>query len=219
MRKLPQVLRDNNWHVKVLVSTEDEHIIINDVIPPYKWLYVAGLAVDIGTTTVSAVLFDMISGKFLARGAMGNGQIRYGADVINRIIEASKEGGSKRLKDAVLRETINPLIREMCASAGISRDFIYRMCVAGNTTMNHLFAGIYSEYIRMEPYIPEFFQTERLHAGDVGVAINPDAFTVVTDDGKRIPGSGVWTLYAGFGAPDARTEELTGRKAISVQIS
>ena len=51
------------------------------------------------------------------------------------------------------------------------------------------------------------------------VAINPDALTVVTDDGKRIPGSGVWTLYAGFGAPDARTEELTGRRAISVQIS
>ncbi len=175
MRKLPQVLRENEWHVKVLISTEDEHIIVNDVIPHDKHLYVTGLAVDIGTTTVSAVLFDMISGKFLARGAMGNGQIRYGADVINRIIEATKEGGSKRLKDAVLKETINPLIREMCASAGISRDFIYRMCVAGNTTMNHLFAGIYSEYIRMEPYIPEFFQTERLRAGDVGVAINPDA--------------------------------------------
>ncbi|MBR4753715.1 MAG: 2Fe-2S iron-sulfur cluster binding domain-containing protein, partial [Lachnospiraceae bacterium] len=159
MRKLPLVLRENEWHVKVLISTEDEHIIVNDVIPHDKLLYVTGLAVDIGTTTVSAVLFDMISGKFLARGAMGNGQIRYGADVINRIIEATKEGGSKKLKDAVLKETINPLIREMCASAGISRDFIYRMCVAGNTTMNHLFAGIYSEYIRMEPYIPEFFQT------------------------------------------------------------
>ena len=66
------------------------------------------------------------------------------------------------------------------------------------------------------------FRRIRLAAGreeTFEVAINPDAFTVVTDDGKRIPGSGVWTLYAGFGAPDARTEELTGRKAISVQIS
>ena len=66
------------------------------------------------------------------------------------------------------------------------------------------------------------FRRIRLAAGQeetIKVAINPDAFTVVTDDGKRIPGSGVWTLYAGFGAPDARTEELTNRKAISVQIS
>ena len=66
------------------------------------------------------------------------------------------------------------------------------------------------------------FRRIRLAAGQeetFKVAISPDAFTVVTNDGKRIPGSGVWTLYAGFGAPDARTEELTGRKAISVQIS
>ena len=57
----------------------------------------------------------------------------------------------------------------------------------------------------------------------LGEELNCDAVIhmdpVVTDDGKRIPGSGVWTLYAGFGAPDVRTEELTGRKAISVQIS
>ncbi|MBP5239039.1 MAG: glycoside hydrolase family 3 C-terminal domain-containing protein, partial [Oscillospiraceae bacterium] len=56
------------------------------------------------------------------------------------------------------------------------------------------------------------FRRVRLAAGQeetFEVAINSDAFTVVTDDGKRIPGSGSWTLYAGFGAPDARTEELT----------
>ena len=175
MIKLPKVLRDNNWHVKVLISNEHEHIVVNDVIDPKRKLIVAGLAIDIGTTTVSAVMFDMMDGSFLARGAMGNGQIRYGADVINRIIEAGKEGGSKKLKDAIVKETINPLIREMCASAGISRDFIYRMCIAGNTTMNHLFAGIFAEPIRMEPYIPEFFHLEDLRAGDVGVAVNPDA--------------------------------------------
>ncbi|MBP5169327.1 MAG: fibronectin type III-like domain-contianing protein, partial [Oscillospiraceae bacterium] len=66
------------------------------------------------------------------------------------------------------------------------------------------------------------FRRIRLAAGQeetFEVAINPDAFTVVTDDGKRIPGSGVWTLFAGFGAPDACTEELTGRKAVSTRIS
>ncbi len=65
------------------------------------------------------------------------------------------------------------------------------------------------------------FQRVRLKAGEeavVRVPINPDAFTVVDDDGKRIPGSGKWTLYAGFGAPDKRTEELTGRKAAAVSL-
>ncbi len=51
------------------------------------------------------------------------------------------------------------------------------------------------------------------------IPIEETAFTVVTDTGERIPGSGVWTLYAGFGGPDARTEALTGKKACAVSIS
>ena len=48
--------------------------------------------------------------------------------------------------------------------------------------------------------------------------LSPDAFTVVREDGVRIPGSGSWTLYAGFGAPDERTAELTGKKPFSVLL-
>ena len=53
---------------------------------------------------------------------------------------------------------------------------------------------------------------------DVHIPIQSRAFTVVTEDGERIPGSGSWTLYAGFGQPDSRTEELTGQKCLSVLI-
>ncbi len=65
------------------------------------------------------------------------------------------------------------------------------------------------------------FQRIHLKAGeeaDVRVAIHPDAFTVVDGEGKRIPGSGSWTLYAGFGAPDKRTGELTAREAAAVSL-
>ena len=65
------------------------------------------------------------------------------------------------------------------------------------------------------------FRRIHLKAGQeavVQVAIHPDAFTVVNDEGKRIPGSAQHTLYAGFGAPDERTSELTGRSALSVSL-
>ena len=52
----------------------------------------------------------------------------------------------------------------------------------------------------------------------VSVPLDEGAFTVVTDRGDRIPGSGKWTVYAGFGGPDPRTEALTGRKACAVPI-
>ncbi len=57
------------------------------------------------------------------------------------------------------------------------------------------------------------------HAAEMlTVPLDPAAFTVVGDDGVRRAGSGTWTLYAGFGQPDARTEELTGQKCLSVTI-
>ena len=65
------------------------------------------------------------------------------------------------------------------------------------------------------------FKRVILEAGEsktVEVAIDPRAFTVVNDAGERIPGSGSWTLYAGLGQPDQRTEELTGNAAVSTQI-
>ena len=65
------------------------------------------------------------------------------------------------------------------------------------------------------------FRRVRLRPGEekeLAVPIGKDAFTVVNDEGRRIPGSGTWRLWAGFGAPDARTEQLSGRKVPSLLI-
>ena len=61
----------------------------------------------------------------------------------------------------------------------------------------------------------------RLEPGEtrlVSIPIDLRAFTVVNAAGERVPGSGRWTLYAGFGQPDARTAELTGRACLSTGI-
>ena len=53
---------------------------------------------------------------------------------------------------------------------------------------------------------------------EIVIPLNPDAFRVCNEAGQWIPGSGKWTLYAAFGQPDDRTEELTGKKAVSCTI-
>lgn len=65
------------------------------------------------------------------------------------------------------------------------------------------------------------FRRVFLSAGEeksVSVTINEKAFSVVTDDGERAAGSGRYKLFAGFGGPDARTEALTGKSAMSVPL-
>ena len=60
-----------------------------------------------------------------------------------------------------------------------------------------------------------------LQAGEekrLSIPLDPRAFTVVSAAGERLPGSGNWTLYAGFGQPDPRTRELSGRSCLSTGI-
>ena len=134
-----------------------------------------GLAVDIGTTTVSAALIDLRSGQVLSAANAGNAQTRYGADVINRIIQSAKPGGSQRLRDAVLEETLIPLIQALCQGASIAPEEITRAVIAGNTTMEHLLVGADAQSIRMEPYVPAFLELPGQTSETVGLGISPDA--------------------------------------------
>ncbi|MBR3262551.1 MAG: DUF4445 domain-containing protein [Lachnospiraceae bacterium] len=119
-----------------------------------------GVAIDIGTTTCTAAMLDLTTGKVLGKSSMGNGQIRYGADVINRIIQQSKEGGVEKLRRAVREETILPMVERLLEESGKQEEEIIRYVIAGNTTMEHLFLGADGQSIRLEPYVPEFLRRE-----------------------------------------------------------
>ena len=174
VKKLAKTLRDANFKVLVSGTLTDGVLTVMDVSEkPDAPLY--GCAIDIGTTTVTGVLMDLATGTLTAKASAGNGQIRYGADVINRIVEQSKPGGVKRLQDAILKETLLPLVAAMCKSAGVPVSRIFRVCIASNTTMNHLLLGVDANPVRMEPYIPTFFQWRGMTAKDLGFPANPDA--------------------------------------------
>ena len=178
MEKLASTLRREQFHVRVKGEKQGNTFRCMEI-TGYQDSVIAGCAIDIGTTTVTMVLVDLESGKILAKGSSGNGQIRYGADVINRIIQQAKPGGRKSLQDAIIKETLNPIIANLCRSAGISARSILRLCVGANTTMNHLFVGVDAEPVRMEPYIPSFFSWEGLKAGDLKLPANPLAPVII----------------------------------------
>ena len=199
MVKLATVLRQNNWSVAVKGELQGDTFLCMEICSPEDTAIV-GCAIDIGTTTVTMVLTDLTSGKLLAKGSSGNGQIRYGADVINRIIEQGKDGGKKKLQDAIIKETLTPIIANLCRTAGISAKSILRLCAAANTTMNHLFVGVDAESVRMEPYIPSFFGWEGLLAGDVKLPANPLAPILIAPNIGSYVGGDITagTLAAGF---------------------
>jgi len=199
MVKLAATIRKHDFHVcvKGLYTGDSFHCM--EICDPADTLLV-GCAIDIGTTTVTMVLTDLKTGKLLAKGSSGNGQIRYGADVINRIIQQGKEGGRKKLQDAIIKETLNPIIANLCREANISARSILRLSIGSNTTMNHLLLGVDAEPVRMEPYIPSFFSWEGLLAGDLKLPANPLAPVLIAPNIGSYVGGDITagTLAAGF---------------------
>ena len=181
LRDLSWVLRESEFHVKCVISHDGDgsRLIIRDVLPADNTDPIVGFALDLGTTSLAGLLVDLQTGKILAKASGGNGQIRYGADVINRIIESDKLGGRRRLQDAVVKESIIPMLVQMYRSANINPRRIYRMVLAGNTTMNHLLLGLWSDPIRMEPFVPSFFQANYIYVRDIGLKMNPLAELIV----------------------------------------
>ena len=179
LKDLSWVLRESEFQVKCVISRDGERILVRDVLPQSNTDPLVGFALDLGTTSLAGVLVDLETGRILAKASGGNGQIRYGADVINRIIESDKLGGRKRLQDAVIKESIIPMLASMYRSAGINPRRIYRMVLAGNTTMNHLLLGLHADPIRMEPFVPSFFRTDYLYVRDIKLKMNPLAELIV----------------------------------------
>ncbi len=112
-----------------------------------------GLAIDVGTTSVSIALVDIETGGVTDAVSFYNPQIMYGADVINRIIYANKNDNGKILKTRLLDE-IKESIGFLCLKNNVAHDEIKSACVSGNTTMMHLMLGVNPKYIREEPFSP-----------------------------------------------------------------
>jgi uncharacterized 2Fe-2S/4Fe-4S cluster protein (DUF4445 family) len=179
LRRLAGALRDADWNVTVVLEmrtwANDRPPRLLDVLPGDQTaapLY--AVAVDIGTTSNVVYLVEMKSGQVVDTAIEYNRQISCGEDVISRIVYAKREGGLEHLQRLVI-QTINSLIEEICQRQEIEPTAIYRMTVAGNTTMIHLFLALWPEPIRLAPFIPTVNQPLPVEAHELGLHVNPQA--------------------------------------------
>ncbi|MBN1264270.1 MAG: DUF4445 domain-containing protein [Anaerolineales bacterium] len=173
LRTLNQRLRETNWKPWLVLYYDRNHpgsAVLIDIRLEQKPL--CGLAIDIGTTTVSANLMDLDNGIILASAAEYNAQIARGEDIISRIIYATKYDGLSDLADRV-RRTIRSLLDQIIKSSKISPEHICRVTIAGNPTMMHLFLQLPPGSIRLEPYIPTINHTPLYYAHELEIPVYP----------------------------------------------
>ena len=178
--EIPKAFRKNNFEITITYREFDDRLEIIDVEPGNTESELYGLAIDIGTTSVVVCLVDLLTNEVLERASSGNAQIRYGADVINRIVFAVKKDNIKLMQKAVIDETINPLIQSIYDKTGISKDNVIRVVLSGNTTMSTLFLGIYPDYLRLEPFIPPYLKCPNIMGENVGLNVNDSALVYLS---------------------------------------
>jgi len=173
LRALGHRLRQNDWKVTVTLGRKPQGLRILQVEGGDRSKQNFGVAVDVGTTTVVVQLVNLASGQVMASCASHNRQIRYGEDVISRMIYAcDSTNGLGPLNRAVV-DNINDLIHRLTGREGISLEHITAVLAAGNTTMTHLLLGLEPCFIRLEPYIPTAGVFPVLKAAEAGIRINP----------------------------------------------
>lgn len=165
-----KILRDADWHATLSYVDGPEALFVSPAGTDKGY----ALAADIGTTTIVLYLADASSGRLIDVGSTYNSQMRYGDDVITRIVHATEGGGLGELRDAVV-EDVNALVSAMLERHGILGTEVDSAVISGNTTMTHLFWGIDPSYIREEPYIPTLNFFPLWKAGSAGIRINRQA--------------------------------------------
>lgn len=207
LRKMPKVLRENNFKVTLTYVKKKNKITILNIESGNKEGELYGLAIDIGTTSVVVCLVNLITNEVIEKASSGNAQIRYGADVINRIVFAIKKDNLEIMRKAIVEDTLNPLIESIYEKIGIDKNNVIRTVISGNTTMSTLFLGIYPDYLRLEPYIPPYLKSPRLMGEDVGLNINQSALIYLSPNVASYVGGDITAgvLSAGIWASEENT--------------
>ncbi len=202
LKKIPVVIRKEDFKITITYVKKKNKITILNIESGNKEEELYGVAIDIGTTSVVVCLVDLITNEVIDKASSGNAQIKYGADVIHRIVYSTKKNGLKELNKAVIDETINPLLENIYIKNKIDKDNVVSLVVAGNTTMSSLFLGVYTDYLRQEPFIPPFLKSPNLIGKDIGINVNKSAYVFLApsvasyvggDITAGVLSAGIWT--------------------------
>lgn len=185
LRKIGDALRGGDWQATAIIETSRlaDHATTRliDLLPGRvdEFSPLWGAAIDIGTTTVSLWLVDLVSGQVRAQVAEYNGQIARGEDVISRIMYASKNGGGDEMRQRVL-DTINSLLETACKrvkldEGRVTPEQVVKVTISGNSTMIHLLLGIPANNIRLSPFVTAVNHPPLMTAREVGLNANPEA--------------------------------------------
>lgn len=171
LRELQHTLREGEFGVTVTVWQGSEIIRIQ----PGFHDKLAGLAVDIGSTTLAAYLCDLRSGEVLATEATMNPQVAYGEDILSRISYVVEQEDGLATLNQVIVNALNEVAEAATVSVGLQLADIAEVAVVGNTVMHHIFLNLDPTYLGGTPFPASLVAPVDVKARELGLRVNPAA--------------------------------------------
>lgn len=185
LNELSRRLRAGQSDLTVDFQTETETILRFVDSPDVPLL---GVAIDLGTTTLAAYLYDLLSGQKLAEASALNPQKHAGADVISRIEYALQDANHlpelqqnvvAGIRELIEQLVIDPKALASAAVKALDPQDILLVTIAGNTTMMHLLAGLDPSGLSHAPFLPVSLKGEIVTAQRLNLKIHPHAQLVL----------------------------------------
>jgi uncharacterized 2Fe-2S/4Fe-4S cluster protein (DUF4445 family) len=172
LRAAQPMLRSGDW--TATVAAHDAQTIT--AIWPGFHDRALGVALDVGSTTVAGHLCDLHTGEVLASAGAMNPQIRFGEDLMSRVSYVMMNPGGDVELTRVVRECVDGLVAELCATTNDDPNDVLELTVVGNPIMHHLFLGLDPTELGGAPFALATDEAVRRRAADVGVVTaNPGA--------------------------------------------
>jgi uncharacterized 2Fe-2S/4Fe-4S cluster protein (DUF4445 family) len=146
---------------------------IVDVLPGSHQEPLYGIAFDIGTTSVVGYLYNMDEQLLVGIESTLNKQTELGGDVISRIDHAIGDLGMLARLQKLAVDSVNEIIDELCKEFRIDLNNIYIASIGGNSTMQHLFLGLYPEHLGKVPFSSTTHKGIETKANRLSMNMNP----------------------------------------------
>ena len=169
LRQIPRRLREADFRGTAVLA--DGRLL--DFEPGNTAADAFAVALDLGTTTLVAELLDLGTGARWAVDARLNPQIRFGDDVLSRILYARETPEGLRQLHETVASAIDEMIGELCRQAGVARDRVYELTVSGNTTMQQLLCGLDTSPLGEVPFVSAGGRGLPCAAVELGIHIHP----------------------------------------------
>ena len=172
LRGLQKTLRKGEWKVTVAVRKGEEIVSVRPGFVDRAY----GVAFDIGSTTIAAHLTNLESGEVVASCGEMNPQIRFGEDLMSRVSYVMMNPGGEVELTRTVRAAVDGLIGEAAREAGIGREEILEITVAGNPIMHHLFLGLDPTELGGAPFALTIDGGYEAPANELGLDIAPGGY-------------------------------------------